>query len=62
MQILTLIVVLAVIATAVSLGLGIRSMMRGGEYDNEHSSQLMALRVGAQGLAFALMLVALYLI
>jgi hypothetical protein len=35
-------------------------MVRGGEYDNQHSTQLMYARVGFQGLALVLLMVALY--
>jgi hypothetical protein len=34
-------------------------MAHGGEYDARHSTQFMLARVGAQGLALALLLIAL---
>ncbi len=59
MTILTVLVVLALIATIISLGWGIGSMAHGGDYDNKHSVQLMSVRVGLQGLTIVLLLIAL---
>jgi hypothetical protein len=61
MSLLSLMIVLALIATVGALGAGLVSMMRGGEYDRQHSTQLMAARVGFQGAALVLMLVALFI-
>jgi len=52
-------VILAMLATMITLGMGIVSMARGGEYDREHSAQLMGWRVGLQGLTLVLLAVAL---
>ncbi|NCF26063.1 MAG: twin transmembrane helix small protein [Gammaproteobacteria bacterium] len=60
MSLLSFMIVLALLATVGALGAGIVSMVRGGEYDREHGTQLMAARVGFQGVAVVLMLVALY--
>ena len=60
MSLLTFMIILALLATIAALGTGVVSMVRGGEYDSKHSTQLMYARVGFQGLALALMLVALY--
>lgn len=60
MDLLTIVILLALGATAVSLVLGIIAMERGGEYDREHSTRYMAMRVGFQGLTLALLLVALF--
>jgi hypothetical protein len=60
MSLLSLMITLALVATIGALGAGIVSMLRGGEYDRQHSTQLMAARVGFQGAALVLMLVALY--
>ncbi|MDH3588746.1 MAG: twin transmembrane helix small protein [Gammaproteobacteria bacterium] len=62
MSFLTLILVLATIATIITLVMGLVSMARGGDYDLKHSEQLMYTRVGIQGGAVLLMLIALYLI
>lgn len=54
-------VILAALATAASLVLGMRSMARGGEEDARDSGRLMSARVGLQGLTLALLLLALFL-
>jgi ABC-type uncharacterized transport system YnjBCD permease subunit len=59
MDLLTLVILLALGATAVSLVLGIISMERGGQYDREHGTRYMAMRVGFQGLTLVLLLLAL---
>jgi len=61
MDILTLLIVLALLATVVSLGLGVRSMAKGGEYDQSHGTQFMLMRVAFQGLALVLLVIALVL-
>lgn len=61
MSLLSLLIMLALIATVGALGAGLVSMMRGGEYDRQHSTQLMFARVGFQGAALVLLLVALYM-
>ena len=60
MSLLSFLVVLALLATIGALGAGLFSMLRGGEYDRRHGTQLMAARVGFQSVAVALLLVALY--
>jgi ABC-type dipeptide/oligopeptide/nickel transport system permease subunit len=60
MDLLTIVILLALGATAVSLVLGIISMERGGKYDDEHGTRFMAMRVGFQGLTLVLLLVALF--
>lgn len=57
----TTIVLLALVATALSLIMGLYSMSRGGEFDRVHSTQYMVLRVGSQAAAFLLLLLALFL-
>jgi hypothetical protein len=61
MNLLTIVIVLAMLATAVMLVLGIRSMGHGGEYDEKHEVQFMFARVGLQGVTLLLLLLALYL-
>lgn len=61
MNLLTIIILLAMVSTAVVLVMGIGSMARGGEYDEKHETQLMFARVGIQGATFLLLLLALYL-
>ena len=60
MNILTVIIAIALIVTAGALVMGIISMSRGGEFDQQHNTQLMFLRVGAQGVVILLLLLALY--
>jgi hypothetical protein len=59
MNLLVILIVLALAATIASLGAGIASMMKGGEFDQAHSTQLMALRVGSQGVTLLLLFIAL---
>jgi hypothetical protein len=54
----TIPVVIALIATVVVLFFGIASMARGGEFDRQHSVQLMFTRVGFQAAAVILIIVA----
>ena len=60
MELLTLLIISALLATIASLVTGIWSMGKGGEFDEKHSNQLMRARVGFQGLALILLLAALY--
>jgi hypothetical protein len=60
MNILTVIISVALIVTAGALVMGVISMGRGGEFDQAHNTQLMFLRVGAQGVVILLLLLALY--
>jgi len=59
MEPLTIFIIIAFIASAGSLVLGLVSMTRGGEYDEEHSGQFMRARVISQGVAAFFILVAL---
>ncbi len=59
MNLLTVMIVLAMLATVAALGAGVVSMVRGGQYDEEHSTRFMFGRVAFQGIALVLMMVAL---
>jgi hypothetical protein len=59
MSVMTVLVSLGLLATMVSLAMGIGSMAQGGEHDRDHSVRLMFARVGLQGLTVALLLLAL---
>ena len=61
MNFLTIVIIVALLATIVSLVMGIGFMGKGGESDEKHSTQLMFARVGFQALTFILLLLALYL-
>lgn len=43
--------IISMIAVVASLGLGLYSMTRGGEFNKKHGNRLMQLRVTLQGLA-----------
>jgi fumarate reductase subunit D len=54
----TIPVIIALIATVAVLFAGITSMARGGEFDQQHSAQLMFARVSIQAVAIILIIVA----
>ncbi len=56
---MTLLALIAFVAAAAFLVLGISSMARGGEYDQAHSTRYMALRVASQAAALVLLLLAM---
>ena len=56
---LSVIIIGALIAVLITLVSGVVSMAKGGEFDQEHSTELMFKRVGFQGIAVVLLLVAL---
>lgn len=55
-----ILVLLAVIAVAITLGFGLYALFRGGDYARSNSNRLMRLRVGLQALAVVLLLVGLW--
>ncbi len=61
MNLLSILIVFALLLTIAVLGTGIWSMAHGGEFDRKHSTQLMFARVGMQGVTFLLLLLAIYL-
>ncbi len=54
----TIPVMIVLIATVVVLFVGIISMARGGEFDRQHSVQLMFTRIGFQAAAVILIIAA----
>ena len=56
---LDIFIVLAMLATIGALVMGIGSMVRGGDYDRQHSVQFMGARVGLQAAALLFLLLAL---
>lgn len=62
MSLINLIVFIALMAVVGTLVLGLRSMARGGAYDEAHSEKFMWERVGLQAFAVALLVAALLLI
>ena len=61
MDILTVVIVAALLMTVGLIGTGIWSMAHGGDFDQKHSTQLMLARVGMQGITFLLLLLAIFL-
>jgi len=61
MTVVTIFILLALIATAVSLAAGLVSMGHGGNYDTRHSTQFMSARVVSQAIALLLITIALAL-
>ncbi len=59
MELFTGLVILALLATIITLGWGIGSMAHGGAYDTKHYTQLMSARVILQAIALALIGIAL---
>ncbi len=60
MDVLTILIVLALVATIVTLFLGLIAMGSAGSTDKEVGEPLMWARVGLQGLAIVLLLVAIW--
>ncbi len=61
MTMLKMTAILAMFVTIGMLAMGIGSMAHGGSFDQKHSGQWMTARVVAQAIAFALVLLAIYL-
>lgn len=59
MDLLSFLIIFALLATLGALGFGVVSMIHGGEFDRRHSNQLMWMRIGFQGAAVVLLLLAL---
>ena len=55
MQLIDLLIALAILAVTVTLGLGLYSLFRGGDYARTHSNRLMRLRVALQAVAVLLL-------
>lgn len=58
---LTIIIIFALVATIGALGLGVLSMGIGGSLDKDFGERFMWIRIGLQGVAVLLILIALYL-
>ena len=61
MNILSVVIVVALLLTIAVLGAGIWSMAHGGEFDEKHSGQLMFARIGMQAVTLILLFIAIYL-
>ncbi len=58
---LTILIVVALAAVLVALGLGVFSMLKGGEFAKRHGNRLMQIRVVLQIIAVVLIGLAFYL-
>jgi hypothetical protein len=58
MDFFTIPVMIALVATVVVLFFGMFSMVKGGEFDRQHSVQLMVARVSLQAFAVVLIIAA----
>lgn len=59
-DVLNILILLAIAAVAVTLGFGIYSLYRGGDYARSNSNRLMRLRVALQALAVVLLCVGMW--
>ena len=59
-DVLNILILLAIAAVAVTLGFGIYSLYRGGDFARSHSNKLMRLRVALQALAIVLLCVGMW--
>ena len=60
MNLLTILIIFAMIMTAVVLFTGIGSMVHGGDFDEKHSEQFMFARVIMQAITLVLLGIAIY--
>jgi len=61
MDLLTVVIILALLATIGALFLGLISLSKGGNFDRDFGTRFMWMRVGFQGAAIVLLLIALFL-
>ena len=61
MNILTILIVAALLMTVGVVLTGVWSMAHGGEFDQKHSTQIMFARVGMQGATILLLLLAIFI-
>lgn len=55
-----ILIFVAIGAVAITLGFGLYSLFRGGDYARSNSNRLMRLRVGLQAVAVVILLVAIW--
>ena len=60
MALFDILILTAVAAVAVTLGFGIYSLYRGGDYGRSRSNKLMRLRVGLQAVAIVLLVAGMW--
>ena len=59
-NVFTILILLAVLAVSVTLGFGLYSLYRGGDYARSNSNKLMRLRVALQATAVLLLVAGLW--
>jgi hypothetical protein len=59
-DIINILILVAILAVAVTLGFGLWSLHRGGDADRSRSNKLMRLRVGLQAVAIVLLCVGMW--
>jgi hypothetical protein len=59
-DVLNILILLAIAAVAITLGFGIYSLYRGGDFARSHSNKLMRLRVALQALAIVLLVIGMW--
>lgn len=59
-HVFTILILLAVLAVSVTLGFGLYSLYRGGDYARSNSNKLMRLRVALQATAVLLLVAGLW--
>ena len=60
MDLFDILILIAVGAVAITLGFGIYSLFRGGDYARSHSNKLMRLRVVLQAVAIVILVAAVW--
>lgn len=60
MTLFDILILAAVLAVAITLGFGIYSLYRGGEFGRSNSNKLMRLRVALQALAIVLLVAGMW--
>ncbi len=59
-HVFTILILLAILAVTVTLGFGIYSLYRGGDYARSNSNKLMRLRIVLQATAVVLLMLGLW--
>lgn len=59
-HVFTILILLAIAGVSITLGFGIYSLYRGGDYARSNSNKLMRLRVVMQGVAVVLLMLGLW--
>lgn len=60
MTVFDILILAAIAAVAITLGFGVYSLFRGGDYARSNSNKLMRLRVGLQAVAVLLLVLGMW--